>query len=193
MTPMRETLNFLKEKIVVISVFFFLYVVVYAISKQFGLANAIKTAGGIVYLPAGVRLLACLVGRVWGAVGIALGSWLIVTPDVFKDQSDIFYFTLAMINTFSVFFAVLLAQRIFKISEDLSNLKFIQLPFIDLFATFSQACIYYYFLRSVGLVSESELLPKFISQVTGNFLGGMIFMFGLILFLNLTKSPHEIK
>jgi hypothetical protein len=176
-----------KEKIALVSVFFFLYVVTYIFSKPLGMGHALKTAGGIIYLPAGARLLACLVGRAWGALGVFIATWLIVGPDVFQDQSDFFYFMAAFVNSASVFVSVVLALKFFKISDELSNLNLIHLPFIDLLATTVQATCYYFFLTSVGYIDFSEAPQKFASQVTGNFLGGMIFMFALMLTLHFTK------
>jgi hypothetical protein len=191
MPELKELLEFVKNKLAIVSFFFFFYVLVYFASKEFGLANAIKTAGSIIYLPAGVRLLACLVGRAWGAIGIIIASYLVVGPDVFANQSKFFYFTLALIHTIPVFFSVFFAQKILKISEDLSNLKLIHLPLIDLLATFSQAFFYYYFLYLVNIVEKSDLLPRFISQMTGNFLGGMLFMFAFMFILQLSKRADS--
>ncbi len=192
MQDVERSFEFVKNKLAIISFFFFFYVLTYFVSKEFGLANAIKT-NSIIFLPAGVRLLACLVGRVWGAIGIIIGSWLVVGPDVFTNQSEVFYFTLALIHTLPVFFSIFFAFKVFKISENLSYLKITQLPFIDLLATFSQAFFYYYFLYSENLVTESDLFPRFISQMTGNFLGGMIFMFSFMLVLQVCKRTDSVN
>lgn len=193
MLATKASFEFFKNKLAVLSFFFFAYVVVYFASKQFGFANAIKTPEGIIFLPAGVRLLACLVGRSWGAIGIIIASWMVVGPDVFENQSQDFYFTLALIHTIPVLFSIFLAQKIFKISEDLSNLKLIHLPFIDLMATFSQAFFYFSFLYLVKIVDKSNLLPWFIAQMTGNFLGGMFFMFALMLLLQINNRTAHMN
>lgn len=194
---MRDTqqsnLEMIKEKTLIVSFFFFLYVVVYLVSKNFGMANAIKTSQGIIFLPAGVRLLACLVGRGWGALGVGMGTWLVVSPEAFPDQNQEFWFSVAFINSTSVLLSVLVMQRVFGIEENLSNLKFLHLPFIDLVATSSQAFFYYCFLYSANVVSEADLIPKFISQVTGNFLGGMIFMLALMVIFKLNDKNKSVS
>jgi hypothetical protein len=181
----RDLFEFARDKIALVSFFSIFYIVVYFASKEIGLANAIKTSGAIIYLPAGVRLLACLIGRFWGGLGIFVATCFVVAPNVFPNESCGFHFAIAFINTSSVLISVLITLKLFKISEDLSNLRFIHLPFIDLIATFSQAFCYYLFLYFVEHIEEAELLPKFISQMTGNFLGGMVFMLTLLLLLNL--------
>lgn len=129
----------------------------------------------------------------WGALGIFIGSFFVVVPSVFPNEASSFHLAVAFINTFSVLLSVVLALKFFKISDDLSNLRFTQLPFIDLIATFSQATFYYLFLYSVNHVEESELLPKFVTQMTGNFLGGMIFMLSFLVLVNVVKRRNTIR
>ena len=121
-----------------------------------------------------------------------MGAWLIVSPDVFPNQTQDFYFAIAFINSMSVFVSVFMMQRVFNIEENLSNLKFIHLPFIDLAATTCQAFFYYCFLYSANVVSEVDLIQKFLSQITGNFLGGMIFMFALILIFKFNDMDKSV-
>lgn len=185
--------KFARDKIALVLFFTIFYILVFLASREVGLANAIKSSGSIIFLPAGVRLLACLVGRTWGALGIFIGSFFVVVPSVFPNEASSFHLAVALINTFSVLVSVVLALKFFKISDDLSNLRFTQLPFIDLIATFSQATFYYLFLYSVNHVEESELLPKFVSQMTGNFLGGMIFMLSFLVLVNVIKRRNTIR
>ena len=189
----EELIEFAKGKIALILFFAILYATVFVASKEFGLANAIKTTGAIIYLPAGVRLIACLVGRFWGALGIFAATCFFVAPNVFPNESSSFHFAIAFINTTSVLISVLLTLKFFKISDDLANLKFTQLPFIDLIATLSQAFFYYLFLYLVNYVDASELLPKFVSQMTGNFLGCMVFMLSFLLLANLLQRKSAIR
>jgi len=178
--------EYIKEKVFTISLFFLFYVVVYTLSKKLGVAYAIKTIG-IIYLPSGARLIACLVGRVWGAIGVGIAAWLVVSPDVWPGKSDMFYMSLAFINSCSVLFSVLLVQKILNISADLSNLKLIHLPVIDLAATFAQALCLYVFLLWQQQIEELQFLSLLITQITGNFIGGMIFMLGLMFAFNFRK------
>ena len=112
----EELIEFAKGKIALILFFAILYATVFVASKEFGLANAIKTTGAIIYLPAGVRLLACLVGRFWGALGIFAATCFFVAPNVFPNESSSFHFAIAFINTTSVLISVLLTLKFFKIS-----------------------------------------------------------------------------
>ena len=150
------------------------------------LAYAVKTMG-IIYLPSGARLLACLVGRVWGAIGVGIAAWLVVSPDVWPGQSDMFYMSVASINSCSVLFGVLLVQKILNISANLSNLKLIHIPIIDLSATFAQALCLYVFLLWQRKIEELQFLSLLITQITGNYIGGMIFMLGLMFAFNFRK------
>lgn len=180
--PLKQ-LNFILEKILIVTFFFSFYVIVYFVSKNLGIAYAIKTVG-IIYLPSGARLFACLVGRVWGAIGVGLAAWLVVSPDVWSGRSEIFYISVALINAGSVFLSILLVQKMLNISKDLSNLNLIHLPVIDLVATCSQALSLYCFLLWMHQIEESQFLSILITQVTGNFIGGMVFMLGLMFAIN---------
>lgn len=177
-----------KEKIALVSFFFFLQIVVYFLGKTIGMANAIKTSAGIIYLPAGARLIACLVGRGWGALGVGIANFLILAPDTFPDQDTSFYLTVATINSLSVLTSALLMLKLLKINNDLSNIKFSQLPLIDLIVTFVQTAVYSWFLYSSQVYIEADdLEAKFLSRWTGNFLGGMIFMLFLFALVNIHK------
>lgn len=192
--PKQPLLEFAKEKLLVVSIFFFLFIFTYTLSKQIGFANAFnKTASAIIFLPAGARLLACLVGRTLGAIGVGIASWLIVSIDVFPDQSQFFHLTLAILNSCSVLFSVMLAQKILGIEKSLANLKFVHLPVIDLLATFVQAFFFCLFVYSEHLVAKEDLASKFTAQMFGNFLGGMIFMLALMLLSNLRNKTKRIN
>ena len=182
-----------KDKFALVLFFTIFYILVYLASREIGLANTLKTSGAIIFLPAGVRLLACLVGRAWGALGILIGSFFVVVPTTFPNEASSFHLLIAFTNTYSVLVSVVLTLEFFKVSDDLSNLKFIYLPLIDLIATFSQAFFFILILYSVNLIEESELLPRFITQMTGNFLGGMIFMLSFFALMNLLKLRNTIR
>lgn len=190
----QPLLDTIKEKLFVISIFFFLFVITYTVSKQFGLANAFnKSANEIIFLPAGARLLACLVGSSLGAIGVGIASWLIVSSDVFPNQSQGFYLSVAILNSCSVLFSVMLAQQVLGIERSLKNLKFFHLPLIDLLATFMQALCMCLFLYSQKLVAKEDLIAKFSTQMVGNFLGGMIFMLAFMLVINLHNKTKSIN
>ncbi len=189
----QEFFKFARDKITLVLFFTIFYILVYLASREIGLANAIKTSGAIIFLPAGVRLLACLVGRAWGALGILIGSFFVVVPTTFPNEASSFHFLIAFTNTCSVLVSVVLTLEFFKVSDDLSNLKFIYLPLIDLIATFSQAFFFILILYSANLIEETELLPKFVTQMTGNFLGGMIFMLSFFALMNLLKLRNTIR
>jgi glucose-6-phosphate-specific signal transduction histidine kinase len=152
----EEFFKLAKDKFAIVLFFFFFYIITYFIAKEFSLANAIKTNGAIIFLPAGVRLLACLVGRAWGAFGIFLGSFLVVVPTTFPNETNSFHLLIATASTTSVFLSVVISLSFLKISNDLSNLKFIHLPFIDLIATFSQAFFFILILYSASLCLWSK-------------------------------------
>ena len=189
----KELFEFAKDKIALVSFFCIFFIFVFFFAKEFGLANALKTSGGIIFLPAGVRLLACLVGREWGTFGVFLGSFFVVVPSTFPHETNAFHLAIALISTTSVYLSVVISLSFLKISNDLSNLEFIHLPFIDLIATFSQAFFFYLFLYLVNHVDASELLPRFITQMTGNFLGGMLFMLSFFVLVNILKRIKLVK
>jgi hypothetical protein len=189
----KELFEFAKDKTALVSFFCIFFIFVFFFAKEFGLANALKTSAGIIFLPAGVRLLACLVGREWGAFGVFLGSFFVVVPSTFPDETNAFHLAIALISTSSVYLSVVISLSFLKISNDLSNLEFIHLPFIDLIATFSQAFFFYLFLYLVNHVDASELLPRFITQMTGNFLGGMLFMLSFFVLANILKRIKLVK
>jgi MASE1 len=156
------------------------------------MANAIKTSAGIIYLPAGARLLACLLGRGWGALGVAIATFLIMAPETFPDQDASFHLAVATLNSLTVLSSVVLMLKALGIKDDLSNIKFVQLPLIDLVATFVQTAFYSWFLYSSKVhIGLEDLEAKFLSRWTGNFLGGMIFMLVFFVFANIYKKSVE--
>ena len=187
-SPNQQPLVIAKEKLLLVSFFFFLYTLVYYLGKSIGMANAIKTSAGIVYLPAGARLLACLVGRGWGALGVGIATFLVVLPNALPDQDTSFHLAISTINSLSVLISVLLMLKTLGIKDDLSNIKFLHLPLIDFVATFVQTTAYSWFLYSnkVNLGIEG-LEAKFLARWTGNFLGGMVFMITFFALVNIYK------
>jgi hypothetical protein len=87
----EELFKFARDKITLVLFFTIFYILVYLASREIGLANTLKTSGAIIFLPAGVRLLACLVGRAWGALGILIGSFFVVVPTTFPNEASSFH------------------------------------------------------------------------------------------------------
>ncbi len=124
----------------------------------------------LLFLPAGVKLLAVLVGRLPAiigllVVGIYLGAG--IWPD--KPMSSIVYFAFVSLVTYPV--AAFGLMRLLHIHQDLSNLRYHHIVCLSLAASMFNGVVHNLLYLAQDITTSEELWRKSAAMALGDFMG----------------------
>jgi hypothetical protein len=124
----------------------------------------------LLFLPAGVKLLAVLVGRLPAILGLlvvgiylGVGIW----PD--KSMASIVYFAIVSLMTYPV--AAFGLMRVLHIRHDLSNLRYHHIVLLSLAASVLNGVVHNWLYWSQGVTASEELWQKSAAMAMGDFMG----------------------
>lgn len=127
----------------------------------------------LIFIPSGIRLFAMLIGGVWAAVGVALGSLLLVGGE-FNIRSPGEILTIAAFSGFAPYVSLLVSQRLMGIETSLGNLFPRHLPALA-FGTAAGSSILHNLLFWVcGFEATDKLPSNTLAMATGDFLGSLM-------------------
>ena len=139
--------------------------------NQFFDEQFVYAAGiSLLFLPAGVKLLAVLVGRLPAIVGLLIvgiylgaGIW----PD--KPMSSIVYFAAVGLMTYPI--AAFSLMRWLHIHQDLSNLRYHHIVLLSLAASVLNGVVHNWLYLTQGVTLSEELWQKSAAMALGDFMG----------------------
>lgn len=151
-----------------------IYFITYRINELFD-AWALYAQGiNLVFLPAGVKHLAILLGGKWGALGCFLA--LFALANEFWSGQQLVNITLySLISTASTWAAIVLSLKVLGITSDLKNLKFFHLPLIDLITTSVHGFTTNAYFVMAGMKSEN-FMQNALAMMLGDFTGSFILL-----------------
>lgn len=139
-----------------------------------------------VYLPAGFRMLSVLLLGTKGAIGIFLGSFLVVS---FLGKSDLLgYFVEPMISACAPLIVYYLALR-YGLSASLKNLNAKILTYLSAGCATSNATLHSMWYSARG-VTES-FIDSFIAMFVGDLLGTLIVIYAMQAYLRLSDARRK--
>lgn len=151
-----------------------LYYLTYRVNEYFDEWFLYAQGINLVFLPAGIKHLAILLGGLWGALGsfvalfiLANEFWLGVPP------AEIALYSL--ISTGSTWAVIVLCLRTLGINRDLHNIRFVHLPLIDLFTTFFHGFTTNIFFIIAGMKLD-HFLSNALAMMVGDYIGSFIIL-----------------
>lgn len=124
----------------------------------------------LLFLPAGVKLLAVLVGRLPAILGLLVvgiylgfGIW----PD--KPMSSVIYFAVVSLMTYPI--AAFGLMHVLHIERDLSNLHYHHIVWLSLAASALNGVVHNWLYWTQGITSSEELWQKSAAMALGDFMG----------------------
>ena len=124
----------------------------------------------LLFLPAGVKLLAVLVGRLPAILGLLIVSIYLgagIWPD--KPMSTIVYFALVGLLTYPI--AAFGLMRVFGIHQDLRNLRYAHIVALSLAASVLNGIVHNLLYLMQGVTASDELWRKSAAMALGDFMG----------------------
>jgi hypothetical protein len=139
--------------------------------NQFFDEQFVYSAGiSLLFLPAGVKLLAVLVGRLPAILGIMVVSVYLgagIWPD--KSMTAVVYFAFVGLMTYPV--AAFGVMRLFNIQQDLSNLRYHHIVTLSLAASVLNGVAHNWLYLTQGVTASEELWRKSAAMALGDFMG----------------------
>lgn len=127
----------------------------------------------IFFIPSGIRFFALLVGGIWAAAGVVLGSLLLAGSE-FNLRSSAEIATIAAYSGFAPYISLLASQRLIGIERNLGNLFPRHLPMLAFGTAAGSAVLHNLLFWTLGL-ETAEMLPSgILAMATGDFLGSLM-------------------
>lgn len=159
------------------------YIVFYRIN-EFSDTWTVYTQGiNLVFLPAGIKHIAILVARGWGALGCLVALFMMASES-WSAEPSIKVLGYSMVSIMATWLGITLGLRAMQVKEDLTNLRFTHLPMMDLITTgLHGGLVNLYFIAS-GMKSD-YFLNNAMAMMLGDFIGSFIILMCLLITLKL--------
>jgi len=156
-----------------------LYVLTVWFNRSVIQAQDLFTGVSLFFLPAGVKLMALLIGRHWGALGLLLSNFamsLLEWQGV--PWSWLLFMSLVWVGvTWAVVETML---RLLRLPADLGGLRFTHFVAIDAVASILHAFVFNGLLLQLALRAETDFLSAVWGMALGDFLGSGAFALMLV-------------
>ncbi len=159
--------------------------------NQFFDALFVYSAGiSLLFLPAGVKLLAVLVGRLPAiigllVVGIYLGAG--IWPD--KPMSSVVYSAFVSLMTYPI--AAFGLMHLLHIRQDLSNLRYHHIVWLSLAASVLNGVVHNWLYLTQGVTASDELWQKSAAMALGDFMGCFVVVALFHATMSLLRNPRS--
>ncbi|MFM7008575.1 MAG: hypothetical protein ACKO0Z_04480 [Betaproteobacteria bacterium] len=167
-----------------------IYFFTYRLNENFDSWALYAQGINLIFLPAGIKHLAILLGGKWGAFGCFLGLFVLANEfwlGVPMEQIALY----CLISTASTWGGIVLSLRVLGVTRDLSNLRFKHLPVIDLITIAIHGFITNGYFIVAGMKSEN-FIGNALAMMFGDFVGSFILLTTLWLGLSIwQKSPEN--
>lgn len=167
--------RYIAEKVLISSIFGLLYFGTFQLSSTFDLVDSYAPGISLVFLPAGIKLVAALVSGFWGVLGTVVALAL-VSPEFWSEQPLWFYVVYPSLSGFSTLAVVEVMKRALRISDDIRDLRFIHIPIIDLCATLVHGLIVNGFFAIDHLEVNQDFFTRALAMSLGDFVGSLILL-----------------
>ncbi len=167
--------KYLAEKLLLSSLFGLLYFGAFSLSSTLDLVDSYAPGISLVFLPAGIKLIAALVSGFWGVLGTVVALAL-ASPEFWPDQPLWFYVVYPSLSGFSTLVVVAVMKHLLGIDNDIRNLRFIHIPIIDLCATLVHGAVVNGFFALKHLAVDQDFFTRAFAMSVGDFLGSLILL-----------------
>jgi hypothetical protein len=157
------------------------YILCFYLNAHVVQAQTVFSGVALFYLPAGVKLIALMVARYWGALGLWAANFL-HTATMWEgiDVSDAIGMSIVWLGTT---FAVVMAwARFVGLRPDLKNLTFQAFLWLNLLAALVHGMVFNAYMVMIGFRDSHEWLSSAKAMALGDFLGSgalMLMVVGL--------------
>lgn len=152
--------------------------------------SVFKHAPGIdlVFFPSGFRLIAIMVGGIWAAVGVSLGSLFLAGPEFQTMQPGIIV-AIAACSGLCPYLALRASLRVTGVDTGLTQLSAGRLPVISLGVALGSSLLHNLLFSILGIQPWSGFTDHVLAMATGDFLGILLAVVAAFLILRSSRKP----
>ena len=164
------------------------WIVSWLLQKHF--LSAFDHAPGInlLFVPSGIRLIVIMIGGIWAAAGVCLGSFLLSGYE-FHLLSNTQLVAVAACSGLGPYIALRGSLSALGIDSGLSGLAPRQLPFISLGVAVGSSLLHNLAFSATGLEPWSAFLNNSLAMTAGDFVGILLAVVIFFAFLRLYRGP----
>lgn len=127
----------------------------------------------LIFIPSGIRFFALLIGGVWAAVGVALGSLLLAGGEFnLRSLSEIA--VIAACSGFAPYAALLVSERLMGINQSLTNLFARHLPVLAFGTAAGSAVLHNALFWMLGFQPTGSMISSTFAMAAGDFAGSLV-------------------
>ena len=142
----------------------------------------------LVFIPSGVRLLAIMIGGIWAAVGVSLGSLFLTGPE-FQTMHVITILAIAACSGFCPYLALRVSLRATGVDASLKQLSPGLLPVISLGVAVGSSLQHNLLFSLLGLEQWSGFMDHVLAMAIGDFVGILLAVVAAFLILRSSRRP----
>ena len=142
----------------------------------------------LVFIPSGVRLIAIMIGGIWAAVGVSLGSLFLTGSEVQTMQAGTIL-AIAACSGFCPYLALRVSLRATGVDAGLTQLSAGLLPVISLGVALGSSLQHNLLFSLLGLEQWSGFTDHVLAMATGDFLGILLAVVVVFLILRTSRKP----
>lgn len=161
------------------------YYLVFRLNQRFDAWMLHGQGISLLFLPAGVKHVAILVARGWGALGcfVALS---VLAFEFWPEVSASKVVAYSALSTAATWTGLELGMRFLRVKRDLSNLRFMHFPFLDLVTTALHGFLVSAYFMAVNMKGD-RFVENALAMMLGDYVGSLVMLLGFWTFLMLTK------
>lgn len=142
----------------------------------------------LVFVPSGVRLIAIMIGGIWAVVGICLGALFLTGMELHTLHPGVILAVSACAGL-CPYVALRASMRIIGVEPGLGNLAPVHLPLISLGVALGSSVLHNVLFCTLGLAPWRDFADHVLAMATGDFLGILLAMVMVLLFLRVFRKP----
>ena len=140
-----------------------------------------------VFIPSGVRLLVIMIGGIWAALGVCVGS-LFLAGSVFQTAQPWVVLSVALGSGLFPYAALRVSLWATKVDEKLANLSAIKLPLISLGVAVGSSILHNVLFSALGLKPWQDLAENSLAMAAGDFIGILLAVAIVFVILRLIRK-----
>ena len=142
----------------------------------------------LLFIPSGVRLIAIMIGGIWAAVGVSLGSLFLTGPE-FQTMQVVTILAIAACSGLCPYLALRVSLRATGVDAGLKQLTPALLPVISLGVAVGSSLQHNLLFSLLGLEQWSGFTDHVLAMATGDFLGILLAVVVVFLILRAYRKP----
>jgi hypothetical protein len=159
--------------VVIAALSFVLFVLSFEFNQLFDPYLLYAPGINLIFLPAGIKLLCIILGRIPAIIGLFMAS-IYLSTGLWQNLSVVSYYYFASISLLTYSLAVFVTFRVFHISSTLINLKFSHIVNMSVLACALNGVLHNLVFMAVGITNYGDLWQKSAAMGLGDLTGCII-------------------